>query len=121
MDPASSLLDGILADNSQHVIRLPTGAGQMLTFFEYLRQRAFESVVAGAQEALDLLESQKNRTQSQEHESNLAAPCLTAQAGTAAKPSENERSQGNLSREDDELLPAPRRRWRPDARPKERG
>ncbi len=31
----------------------------MLTFFDYLRQRAFESVLAGAQEALELLESQK--------------------------------------------------------------
>ena len=31
----------------------------MLTFFEYLRQRAFESVLAGAQEALDYLERQQ--------------------------------------------------------------
>ena len=31
----------------------------MLTFFEYLRQRAFESVLTGAQEALDFLEQQR--------------------------------------------------------------
>ena len=31
----------------------------MLTFFDYLRQRAFESVMAGAQEALELLERQR--------------------------------------------------------------
>lgn len=31
----------------------------MLTFFEYLRQRAFESVLAGAHEALDFLERQQ--------------------------------------------------------------
>ena len=30
----------------------------MLTFFEYLRQRAFESVLTGAREALELLERQ---------------------------------------------------------------
>ena len=32
----------------------------MLTFFEYLRQRAFESVMAGAYEALELLEAKKS-------------------------------------------------------------
>ena len=32
----------------------------MLTFFEYLRQRAYESVLAGAQEALDVLERQQS-------------------------------------------------------------
>ena len=31
----------------------------MLTFFEYLRQRAFESVLSGAQEALEFLERQE--------------------------------------------------------------
>ena len=32
----------------------------MLTFFEYLRQRAFESVMAGAYDALELLEAKKS-------------------------------------------------------------
>ena len=31
----------------------------MLTFFEYLRQRALESVLSGAQEALDILDGEK--------------------------------------------------------------
>ncbi|MCA9183018.1 MAG: hypothetical protein KDA51_16260 [Planctomycetales bacterium] len=31
----------------------------MLTFFEYLRQRAFESVLAGAHEAIEFLERQE--------------------------------------------------------------
>lgn len=31
----------------------------MLTFFEYLRQRALESVLSGAQEALDILDREK--------------------------------------------------------------
>ena len=35
----------------------------MLTFFEYLRQRAFESVLAGASEALTYLEQQRALTE----------------------------------------------------------
>ena len=31
----------------------------MLTFFEYVRQRALESVLSGAQEALDILDGEK--------------------------------------------------------------
>lgn len=31
----------------------------VLTFFEYLRQRAFESVLSGAQDALDILDTNK--------------------------------------------------------------
>ena len=31
----------------------------MLTFFEYLRQRALESVLSGAREAMDILEGEK--------------------------------------------------------------
>jgi hypothetical protein len=92
----------------------------MLTFFDYLRQRAFESVLAGAQEALELLESQKNRGKPPKHESNLPDLRLIAQAGPVAQPPENNRHEGVHSRDDDELLPPPRRRGRPDERPKER-
>ncbi len=38
----------------------------MLTFFEYLRQRPFESVVAGVQDALDLLEKETDGAPSSE-------------------------------------------------------
>ena len=45
----------------------------MLTFFEYLRQRAFESVMAGAYEALELLEAKKSL---QEPKAKLPPPRL---------------------------------------------
>ena len=35
----------------------------MLTFFEYLRQRAFESIVVGVQDALDSLEKEPYKSQ----------------------------------------------------------
>ena len=92
----------------------------MLTFFDYLRQRAFESVLAGAQEALELLESQKNRTEPPKHESSLPAPRLASQPGPTSEQTKTNEPQENPSAGDDELLPAPRRRGRPDQRPKER-
>ena len=93
----------------------------MLTFFDYLRQRAFQSVLAGAQEALELLESQKDRSEPPKHQSNLPAPRLPSQAGAPAKQPETSSPQANDSGDDDEQLPAPRRRVRPDQRPKGRG
>lgn len=92
----------------------------MLTFFDYLRQRAFESVLAGAQEALELLESQKNRTAPPKHESSLPAPRLGSQAGPSSEQPKTNAPQQNSSPEEDDPLPAPRRRGRPDQRPKER-
>jgi hypothetical protein len=118
MSPASSLLRGNLADNSQQVIRRPTGADQVLTFFDYLRQRAFESVLAGAQEALELLECQKSRNEPEAEESRLPTPALASQAGPSAKQAENQSLQENPPVEDDQPLPVPRRRGRPDEKPK---
>jgi hypothetical protein len=93
----------------------------MLTFFDYLRQRAFESVLAGAQEALEVLESQKSRREPPRNASSLAAPRLASQAGAPATQPEEISAQGDDSEDDDELLPAPRRRGRPDERPKGQG
>ena len=93
----------------------------MLTFFDYLRQRAFESVLAGAQEALEVLESQKTRNEPPKHESNLPAPRLVSQAGAPAKQPESNSPEGDRSEDDDELLPAPRRRGRPDQKSKGKG
>ena len=92
----------------------------MLTFFDYLRQRAFQSVLAGAQEALELLESQKDRSEPPKHESNLPAPRLAPQAGVPAKQPETNSSQEDVSGSDDGQLQAPRRRGRPDQKPKGR-
>ena len=92
----------------------------MLTFFDYLRQRAFQSVLAGAQEALELLESQMDRSEPPKLKSNLPALRPSSQAGAPAGQSETSSPQADASGEDDELLPAPRRRARPDQRPKGR-
>ena len=90
----------------------------MLTFFDYLRQRAFESVLAGAQEALELLECQKNRNGSKTQESKLPTPARASQAGPPAKHAEDKSLQEDPAVEDDKPLPAPRRRGRPDEKPK---
>ena len=91
----------------------------MLTFFDYLRQRAFESVMAGAQEALALLESQKNRTEPPEHDAALPAPGSTSHVGPAHEPVVTAGPQ-EFRQPDDEKLPAPRKRGRPDRKPKDR-
>jgi hypothetical protein len=49
-----------------HEISPGTGGKQVLTFFEYLRRRAFESIVEGAQEAVDFLEAKTERRSSNE-------------------------------------------------------
>ncbi len=47
-----------------HEISPGTGGKQVLTFFEYLRRRAFESIVEGAEEAVDFLEAKTERRSS---------------------------------------------------------
>ena len=88
----------------------------MLTFFDYLRRRAFESVLAGAQDALAVLESQKNRNEPKSGEPRLPAPAPASQAGPPPSKSENRAPQGRLSLVDDHPLPPPRHRGRPDHR-----
>lgn len=85
----------------------------MLTFFEYLRQRAFESVLAGAHEALDLLERQQT----------LAEPTKLSHRGgdspTPGSPNQPRKREGKPTLPqledsgnpaDDQPLPAPRNR-----------
>ena len=59
----------------------------MLKFFEYLRQRAFESVLAGAQEALECLESQgffdKPATRTKSERATIESEAVTT--GSAAE------------------------------------
>ena len=93
----------------------------MLTFFDYLRQRAFESVLAGAREALELLESQMEHDEPSNHEPKVPAPRVGAQVGQAAKDAESDRPQEDPAKDDGDLLPAPRRRGAPNSRRKERG
>ena len=91
----------------------------MLTFFDYLRQRAYESVLAGAQEALEFLESQKNRREPKS-EPKLPAPRLESGAEPPANQVENSPAQKNVPEDEDDLLPPPRRRGKPGRVPKEK-
>ena len=77
----------------------------MLTFFEYLRQRSFESVLSGAQEALQLLEQRKR------HDPPGGTETPTSEFKTPAL----EKLVGEIHADGggQEKLPAPRRRGRP--------
>lgn len=85
----------------------------MLTFFDYLRQRAYESVLSGAQEALQELESQQNRKEGKPSNLTLPPAQPNASGERSEKPSERASGPESDPKSDDELLPAPRRRGRP--------
>lgn len=85
----------------------------MLTFFDYLRQRAYESVLSGAQEALEELDSQQNRKEGKSPHLKLPAAEPDAQAKRSGEQSGKPTSPASNSESDDDLLPAPRRRGRP--------
>lgn len=84
----------------------------MLTFFDYLRQRAFESVLAGAQEALDVLEKQQDRGK-RSAEPKLSGPSEESPAEGSTKA---RKPASGPSTEGDDPLPPPRRRGRPGAK-----
>ena len=90
----------------------------MLTFFEYLRQRAFESVLTGAQEALELLENQgyfnKPSTSITDGPQAIEQSAPTHGANSAAKDSAaNQQNEGQTQAAEDELKsPRPRLRGR---------
>jgi len=104
MAPASSLLRRNLADNSQN---------QVLTFFDYLRQRAFESVLSGAQEALEVLENRHDRSEPSPGNSKGKGSKLGFQTAKPDKQAEIAAKSEESTSDDDELLPPPRRRGRP--------
>ena len=105
-----------------HEISPGTGGKQVLTFFEYLRRRAFESIVEGAEEAVDFLEAKTERR------SSNAEKALTQTLIKLDSEREQEREQererestppanapegDGLMAESDPSLPPPRRRGRP--------
>ena len=90
----------------------------MLTVFDYLRQRVYESVLSGAQEALEELESQQNRKDGKSPTPKLAATQPNAQVKRSAEQSDKPFFPASNSESDDELLPAPRRRGRPEKQSK---
>ena len=85
----------------------------MLTFFEYLRKRAFESIVVGVQNALECLEKEPFNTQSstpanqpgQVASLNLELPATEKENG-----GEKQLATGLTGADP---LPPPRRRGRP--------
>jgi hypothetical protein len=86
----------------------------VLTFFDYLRQRAFDSVLTGAQEALEFLESQSNRDQPKLVSSQSANRPLDHQPPETSEQGKRESTQNEpVAEVDDDLLPPPRRRGRP--------
>lgn len=106
---------GVSRELIAHEISHDIGDKQVLTFFEYLRKRAFESIVEGAQEAVDFLEDKK-------------APSISTAEATLTKTlTEKDSARDEKSREmkdrsssedhpssaSDQSLPPPRRRGRP--------
>jgi hypothetical protein len=89
----------------------------VLTFFDYLRQRAFESVLSGAQEALEFLESQKTLN---EPKRKLPRPNQSATDDrTQSAPKQVEdKSEKGAAKASDENIPPPRDRGRPMNRSK---
>lgn len=85
----------------------------MLTFFDYLRQRAYESILSGAQEALEEMETQQNRKVGKSRNLKLPAAAQDTQAERSGEKSDQPSSPASDSESDEELLPAPRRRGRP--------
>ena len=86
----------------------------MLTFFEYLRRRAFESIVEGAEEAVDFLEAKTERR------SSNAEKALSQTLMKFDSEREQEGSPPSFAGDVDEpltegdpSLPPPRRRGRP--------
>ena len=97
---------------SAHIHPLFQGDDKVLTFFDYLRQRAFESVLSGAQDALEFMEKQKVL-----HEPKRALPHLTQTLSDGRGPSSETKMTGqsdaSSTNGDNDPLPAPRDHGRP--------
>ena len=88
----------------------------MLTFFEYLRQRAFESVVAGATEGLEFLELERRLAEPQRQ---LPQPGQSNDAAVSKPPRMRDDLPGPAESPEpqrpaaDDALPRPRTQGRP--------
>lgn len=94
----------------------------MLTLFDYLRQRAFEAVIDGTQDAVEFLEKQQRFDQSeltensrgQTRQATLGDQRAVDGSDAADRTGAKETKSG---KQQDETLPAPRRRGRPRKNP----
>jgi hypothetical protein len=84
----------------------------VLTFFDYLRQRAFESVLSGAQDALNFLERQKSFNESKKH---LLKPAESPVDETPQAPRKKvaDKTPTRPPKGDDKPIEPPRDRGRP--------
>lgn len=84
----------------------------MLTFFDYLRQRAFESVLAGAQDALDVLERQKSLHE-QQKQITQASEVQGKDGAANPRMKVDDKSPPAPPTADEKPIPPPRDRGRP--------
>ncbi len=87
----------------------------MLTFFEYLRNRAYESIVLGANEALEFLEQDKSNPNAADSELVGLPRKRKSLDCTKSEPQSENQKQDSVNDDGttDEKLPTPRRRGRP--------
>ena len=90
----------------------------MLTFFDYLRQRAFESVLSGAQEALEVLENSPNRNEPTSGKSKGKGSTLGFQPAKPDIKADNSNKSDGSPSDSEDPLPPPRRRGRPSRKSK---
>ena len=89
----------------------------MLTFFEYLRRRAFESIVEGAEEAVDFLEAKTERRSSNAEKAlTQTLMKLDSDRDQESSPPANAPDSEGLLAKSDPTLPPSRRRPRSDAK-----
>lgn len=82
-----------------------------MTFFEYLRRRAFESIVAGVHEALETLDSEALPQEFTDSLRDSPLPPPRKRDGKQSLPAIS--APATKSTGEEEELPAPRRRGRP--------
>ncbi len=87
----------------------------MLTFFEYLKQRAYESILEGAQEAFDYLEA-KNCSSSSTADVTLTKTLEAMDSQPGLEKQQNVNNPSHVKPDasgSEQPLPPPRRRGRP--------
>lgn len=87
----------------------------MLTFFEYLRNRAYESIIEGASEALAYLEKEEKTSFEKMTEAAVLPPRKRESIGSENKSNESDPETHESVLQDDsvETSQAPRKRGRP--------
>ncbi len=85
----------------------------MLTFFDYLRPRAFESVLSGAQEALEVLENSPDRNEPSSGKPRGQESTLGFQPTKPDKQADSSTKSEGPASDSEDPLPPPRRRGRP--------